>query len=70
MTAGVFPSSPASMAWYACDTYSGKISLLIRLRLANNLAPHYVRGTGTGLQIAIGNCSAFVATFTYLKKDA
>lgn len=38
--------------------------------LANNLAPHYVRGTGTGWQIAIGNCSAFVATFTYLKKDA
>ncbi|KAL8652230.1 MAG: hypothetical protein Q9210_002808 [Variospora velana] len=38
--------------------------------LANNLAPHYVRGTGTGWQIAIGNCSAFAATFTYLQKDA
>ncbi|KAL8663995.1 MAG: hypothetical protein Q9202_003412 [Teloschistes flavicans] len=38
--------------------------------LANNLAPHYVRATGTGLQIAIANCSAFIATFTYLKKDA
>ncbi|KAI4192884.1 MAG: hypothetical protein LQ348_003019 [Seirophora lacunosa] len=38
--------------------------------LANNLAPHYVRGTGTGWQIAIGNCSAFVATFTYLRRDA
>ncbi|MCJ1423090.1 hypothetical protein MMC29_000971 [Sticta canariensis] len=38
--------------------------------LANNLAPHYTRGTGTGLQIAIANCSAFIATFTYVTKDA
>lgn len=38
--------------------------------LANNLAPHYTRGTGTGLQIAIANCSAFIATFTYVMKDA
>ncbi|KAL8700175.1 MAG: hypothetical protein Q9201_005595 [Fulgogasparrea decipioides] len=37
--------------------------------LANNLAPHYVRATGTGLQIAIANCAAFIATFTYLEKD-
>ena len=38
--------------------------------LNNNLAPHYVRATGTGLQLAIANCAAFIATFTYLKKDA
>lgn len=38
--------------------------------LANNLAPHYTRATGTGFQIAIANCAAFIATFTYLKKDA
>ena len=38
--------------------------------LSNNLAPHYVRATGVGLQIAIANCAAFVATFTYLSKDA
>ena len=37
--------------------------------LANNLAPHYVRATGTGLQIAVANCAAFIATFTYLEKD-
>ncbi|KAL9631438.1 MAG: hypothetical protein Q9204_004230 [Flavoplaca sp. TL-2023a] len=37
--------------------------------LANNLAPHYVRATGTGLQIAVCNCAAFIATFTYLEKD-
>ncbi|KAL2053359.1 hypothetical protein ABVK25_006353 [Lepraria finkii] len=53
IAAGVFPSSPAVMAW-----------------LANNLAPHYLRATGTGLQIAIANCAAFIATFTYLQKDA
>lgn len=38
--------------------------------LANNLAPHYVRATGTGFQIMFANCSAFIATFTYLQKDA
>ncbi|KAG9661367.1 MFS general substrate transporter, partial [Aureobasidium melanogenum] len=38
--------------------------------LANNLAPHYVRATGTGFQIMIANCAAFIATFTYLSKDA
>lgn len=39
------------------------------LRLNNNLAPHYTRATGTGLQVGIGNCAAFIATFTYLTKD-
>ena len=39
-------------------------------RLTNNLAPHYVRATAGGLQVAIGNCAAFVATFTYLSTDA
>ncbi len=38
--------------------------------LANNLAPHYVRATGTGFQIMIANYAAFIATFTYLEKDA
>ena len=38
--------------------------------LSNNLAPHYVRATRVGLQIAIANCAAFVATFTYLSKYA
>jgi len=38
--------------------------------LANNLAPHYVRATGTGFQIMFANTSAFIATFTYLQKDA
>ena len=43
---------------------------LMKNRLANNLAPHYTRATGTGFQLAIANCAAFIATFTYLKKDA
>ena len=38
--------------------------------LANNLAPHYVRATGTGYQIMIANMAAFVATFTYITPDA
>ncbi|KAK4924116.1 hypothetical protein LTR28_012135 [Elasticomyces elasticus] len=38
--------------------------------LTNNLAPHYVRATGTGAQIMVANCAAFIATFTYLSKDA
>jgi hypothetical protein len=37
--------------------------------LSNNLAPHYVRATGIGFQIALANCAAFVAVFTYLAKD-
>jgi hypothetical protein len=38
--------------------------------LSNNLAPHYVRATGIGFIIAVANCAAFVATFSYLTKDA
>lgn len=38
--------------------------------LANNLAPHYVRATGTGAQIMLANCAAFIATFSYLSEDA
>lgn len=37
--------------------------------LSNNLSPHYVRATGAGFQVALANCAAFVATFTYLAKD-
>ncbi|KAK3709608.1 hypothetical protein LTR37_010829 [Vermiconidia calcicola] len=45
-------------------------SPLILAWLSNNLAPHYTRATGNGVQVAIGNCGAFVATFTYLENDA
>lgn len=38
--------------------------------LSNNLSPHYVRATGTGALVGFANCAAFVATFTYLSKDA
>lgn len=38
--------------------------------LANNTAPHYVRATASGFQIGVANLAAFVATFTYLAKDA
>lgn len=38
--------------------------------LSNNLAPHYIRATGIGFQIMIANFAAFLATFTYIKKDA
>ncbi|KAF2798388.1 MFS general substrate transporter [Melanomma pulvis-pyrius CBS 109.77] len=38
--------------------------------LTNNLAPHYVRATGTGFQVMVANMSAFIATFTYLQEDA
>lgn len=45
-------------------------SPLIMAWLANNLAPHYVRATGTGFQIMIANCAAFIATFTYTETQA
>ena len=45
-------------------------SPLVLAWLSNNLAPHYVKATGLGFQVAIGNCGAFVATFTYLSKDS
>ena len=45
-------------------------SPLISAWLSNNLAPHYIRATGLGCIVAIGNCGAFIATFTYLKEDA
>lgn len=38
--------------------------------LANNTAPHYVRATGTGFQVGFANLAAFIATFTYIAKDA
>lgn len=38
--------------------------------LSNNLAPHYMRAAGTGYQIMIANCGAFIATFTYVQADA
>jgi len=45
-------------------------SPLVLAWLSNNLAPHYVKATGLGFQVAFGNCGAFVATFTYLSQDA
>ncbi|KAK5153125.1 hypothetical protein LTS14_007769 [Recurvomyces mirabilis] len=45
-------------------------SPLVLAWLSNNLAPHYIKATGLGFQVAIGNCGAFVATFTYLSQDA
>ena len=45
-------------------------SPLIMGWLANNLAPHYIRATGTGFQIMIANCAAFIATFTYTETQA
>ncbi|GAB7330394.1 hypothetical protein MBLNU13_g02014t1 [Cladosporium sp. NU13] len=45
-------------------------SPLILAWLSNNLAPHYVKATGLGFIVAVGNCGAFVATFTYLSEDA
>jgi len=45
-------------------------SPLVLAWLGNNLAPHYIKATGLGFQVAIGNCGAFVATFTYLSQDA
>jgi hypothetical protein len=45
-------------------------SPLVLAWLSNNLAPHYIKATGLGFQVAIGNCGAFVATFTYLTQDA
>ncbi|KXT15565.1 hypothetical protein AC579_9957 [Pseudocercospora musae] len=45
-------------------------SPLVLAWLSNNLMPHTTKATGLGFQVAIGNCGAFVATFTYLAKDA
>jgi MFS family permease len=45
-------------------------SPLVMGALSNNLAPHYTRATGTGAQIMVANTAAFIATFTYLTKDA
>jgi len=44
-------------------------SPLVLAWLSNNLAPHTTKATGLGFQVAIGNCGAFVATFTYLAQD-
>ncbi|QKX59302.1 uncharacterized protein TRUGW13939_06434 [Talaromyces rugulosus] len=52
----------------AIGVYPG--SPMIMGWLSNNLAPHYVRATGIGFQIAFANCSAFIATFIYLSQDA
>ena len=45
-------------------------SPLIVAWLSNNLAPHYTKATGLGFIVAVGNCGAFVATFTYVEDDA
>ncbi|KAK4631280.1 hypothetical protein CLAFUR4_02619 [Fulvia fulva] len=45
-------------------------SPLVLAWLSNNLAPHTTKATGLGFQVTVGNCGAFVATFTYLAEDA
>lgn len=45
-------------------------SPLVLAWLSNNLAPHTTKATGLGFQVAVGNCGAFVATWTYLAQDA
>ncbi|SMR63026.1 unnamed protein product [Zymoseptoria tritici ST99CH_3D1] len=45
-------------------------SPLVLAWLSNNLAPHTTKATGLGFQVAVGNCGAFVATWTYLSTDA
>ncbi|KAH8653389.1 MFS transporter-like protein [Xylariales sp. PMI_506] len=52
----------------ASGVYPG--SAMIMGWMSNNLAPHYVRATGVGFQIAFANCAAFPATLTYLAQDA
>ncbi|KAF7845983.1 hypothetical protein BT93_L5707 [Corymbia citriodora subsp. variegata] len=52
----------------ACGVYI--CSPMVMAWLANNTAPHYVRATALGMEVAIANCAAFVATFSYLTKDA
>lgn len=44
-------------------------SPIVMCWLANNTAPHYVRATASGFQIGIANCTAFIATFTYIVTD-
>lgn len=46
------------------------LMLTIQGWLSNNLAPHYVRATGIGFEIAFANCAAFIAVFVYLEQDA
>ncbi|KAF2718325.1 MFS general substrate transporter [Polychaeton citri CBS 116435] len=58
----------AGTFFVACGIFP--CSPLVMGWLSNNLAPHYVRATGTGFQIMIANFSAFIATFTYLPADA
>jgi hypothetical protein len=72
VAAGVYPGSPMVMV-----SWTIYMPILITLYtnniegwLSNNLAPHYVRATGVGIQIAFANCAAFIATFIYLEKNA
>lgn len=43
---------------------------LLMCWLPNNLTPHFKRATGGGFQIMICNLAAFLATFTYIEKNA
>ncbi|KAL8829733.1 MAG: hypothetical protein Q9191_001843 [Dirinaria sp. TL-2023a] len=48
----------------------GYILLLVPARPSVHYGGTFFVAAGTGFQIAIANCAAFIATFTYLKKDA
>jgi MFS family permease len=65
---GVFQGSPMGKPFASCSV---KVLICVVMGwLSNNSSPHYVRATASGFQIAFANCAAFVATFSYLKKDA
>ncbi|CZT15451.1 related to putative tartrate transporter [Ramularia collo-cygni] len=67
-------STPRSLVQYGGTFFVAAgifpCSPLVMGWLSNNLAPHYVRATGTGFQIMLANCAAFIATFTYIRDDA
>lgn len=66
---GVFPGSPMVSDLLGYLDWQTNFAKVMGW-LSNNTAPHYVRAVAIGTQIAIANCAAFVATFTYLSKDA
>ena len=69
VASGTYPGTPMSEFLFH---YAPNVLTRARVQgwLSNNLAPHYVRATGIGIQVAVANCAAFIATFAYLSKDA
>jgi hypothetical protein len=65
----------SSLCWISngttsCVPFEYVLTLQVMGWLSNNTAPHFVRATATGFEIAFANCAAFVATFIYLPTDA